>query len=653
MATAGGIGSMPVEYAAGKAIAVTTEIFDGLTPQSRLSLSNSMVGSWPALFRARRSPDYVAALRGLLGAAEGKHGRAETLFGADGASVVEFAAPEGFGAIKSAHLIQDEVQTLKIESMVVRAADRARGVRRFFCRTPGAPGAALLIVRGENGMLVRDWIPGGEPPSAEAWWRKSGGRDAGLREEAIALFNAHSPASRAASVEFQLRCPLKPRAIAGSESLPSARIDLALCGASGMLVGGWYRDPSDFLAGFDVLDQEDRPHSLDSGRFDFAGRIAGPNDTSITANGFVSFVPDVVRGPLQQPRFSMRLKSGARHMLTPDVQPIDWAEARAAALRVVPPLALSDDVVAQCLAPLMKEYQATASASIGAPIVKQIGTPVEKPLVSIVVPLYRVLDFLPFQVAAFASDPQVLFRSEIIYVLDSPEQADAVEHMLVGLHLVYGMAITLAVMPRNGGYAIANNRAAALARGEVIALLNSDVIPIEPGWLGMLEHRLHEKGVIAAGPKLLFEDDSIQHAGLFFARDHKGSWRNHHYYKGMPRYYAPAKEERAVPGITGACMVLRRASFEAVGGFTEDYAIGDYEDSDLCLKLRSRGGEIRYVPDAELYHLERRSMTQSADYMRGVAAQYNSWLHEQRWKSEIEALMAPAEASVAPWRNVA
>jgi hypothetical protein len=39
--------------------------------------------------------------------------------------------------------------------------------------------------------------------------------------------------------------------------------------------------------------------------------------------------------------------------------------------------------------------------------------------------------------------------------------------------------------------------------------------------------------------------------------------------------------------------------------------------------------------------------------MRGVAAQYNSWLHEQRWKSEIEALMAPVEASVASWRNVA
>ena len=48
--------------------------------------------------------------------------------------------------------------------------------------------------------------------------------------------------------------------------------------------------------------------------------------------------------------------------------------------------------------------------------------------------------------------------------------------------------------------------------------------------------------------------------------------------------------------------------FREIGGFTRDYIIGDYEDSDLCLKIRAAGREIRYVPAAELYHLERQSI---------------------------------------------
>ncbi len=65
---------------------------------------------------------------------------------------------------------------------------------------------------------------------------------------------------------------------------------------------------------------------------------------------------------------------------------------------------------------------------------------------------------------------------------------------------------------------------------------------------------------------------------------------------------------------------MRRALYEAVGGFTEDYVIGDYEDSDLCLKVRAKGLAVRYVPEAELYHLERRSMRVSPDHGRGTAS---------------------------------
>ena len=85
------------------------------------------------------------------------------------------------------------------------------------------------------------------------------------------------------------------------------------------------------------------------------------------------------------------------------------------------------------------------------------------------------------------------------------------------------------------------------------------------------------------------------------------------------------------PAVTGACLVTPRSVFEAVGGFTEDYVIGDYEDSDLCLKIAMTERKIAYVPDVELYHLERKSMSLNAEYMRGIAWQYNCALHTERW----------------------
>jgi GT2 family glycosyltransferase len=170
--------------------------------------------------------------------------------------------------------------------------------------------------------------------------------------------------------------------------------------------------------------------------------------------------------------------------------------------------------------------------------------------------------------------------------------------------------------------------------------VNSDVIPATPGWLEKMAARLNgRRRVGAVGPKLLFEDGSIQHAGMYFSQDHRGYWLNQHFHKGMPRNYAPACEERIVPAVTGACLVTSKSIFDTVGGFTEDYVVGDYEDSDLCLKITMTDRKIAYVPDIELYHLERRSMSLNAEYMRGIAWQYNCALHTERWRNHMIAAM--------------
>jgi GT2 family glycosyltransferase len=274
------------------------------------------------------------------------------------------------------------------------------------------------------------------------------------------------------------------------------------------------------------------------------------------------------------------------------------------------------------------------------------GTPPQRPAVSAIIPLYRNLDFLRFQLAAFAIDPAFAGgRAELIFVLDSPEQREMVEHILTGLHGLYGLPMRLVVMPRNYGYAAANNAGAGFARGERLLFLNSDVVPERPGWLETLDRAvIRDPAVAAAGAKLLFDDDSLQHAGLYFGRDWRGRWINRHFHKGLPRRFPAACRARSVPAVTGACLLMRRAVFEAVGGFTEDYIIGDYEDSDLCLKARAAGWDIVYEPAAELYHLERQSIEQHTGYSRGVASEYNCWLHGKRWGGVIARLMGEEAA---------
>jgi len=79
--------------------------------------------------------------------------------------------------------------------------------------------------------------------------------------------------------------------------------------------------------------------------------------------------------------------------------------------------------------------------------------------------------------------------------------------------------------------------------------------------------------------------------------------RVEHYGKGAPPDTAQFTQSRPVPGITGAFMSLNRGWFEHLGGFTEDFIFGHYEDADLCLKSVERG-VAPWIHDIRLWHLE-------------------------------------------------
>jgi GT2 family glycosyltransferase len=269
--------------------------------------------------------------------------------------------------------------------------------------------------------------------------------------------------------------------------------------------------------------------------------------------------------------------------------------------------------------------------------VRQYGEAPSDPEASIVVPLYGRVDFLEQQLAQFVHDPE-LAASDLIYVLDSPELAPPLETAAGQLFELYGVPFRTAVLSRNGGYSVANNRGASLARGRLLVLLNSDVLPARPGWLSrMAEFYDADEKVGVLGPKLLFEDDTLQHAGICFRRPPGGgAWENEHFFKGLHRDLPAANVTRRVPAVSGACLMIDSELYDELGGLRGMYVQGDYEDTDLCLRMSEQGHETWYLPEVELYHLEGQSYALET---RQAMSRYNVWLHSRLWDARIERAM--------------
>lgn len=272
---------------------------------------------------------------------------------------------------------------------------------------------------------------------------------------------------------------------------------------------------------------------------------------------------------------------------------------------------------------------------------RAFGVPVAAPRVTLVVPLYGRIDFVENQLLAFANDAWLRAHAQLVYVLDDERLVDAMTQQADQWFRLYGVSFEWVFGGVNRGYSGANNLGAAQARGEFLVFLNSDAFPIGPGWLEPLCQALRaDAGLGIVGARLVFPDGSLQHAGMeFVRREELGVWINHHPLMGCPVELDPHASLVRVPAVTGACMAMRRSTLEAVGGWDTGYLVGDFEDSDLCFKVRAVGLDIGYLPTVALTHLERQSfkLVGQGDFRQRVVV-FNAARHQQRWGDQIQAL---------------
>jgi GT2 family glycosyltransferase len=273
---------------------------------------------------------------------------------------------------------------------------------------------------------------------------------------------------------------------------------------------------------------------------------------------------------------------------------------------------------------------------------RQFGVPVQLPRHSIIVPLYGRIDFMEFQLALFATH-RIGRDVEIIYVLDDPPRMRETQFLAASLFERFRVSFKLLCLSHNLGFAPANNVGVRASSGDYICFMNSDVFPTSGDWLDRLAAHLEADPTLGmVAPVLLFEDDSVQHQGIAFKNlPQFGNWAfPQHKRKGL-RVPAERGLVREM-AITGAFMLLRREDVMAHGAFDEAFIIGDFEDTDLCLRLRERGLGVAVDFDVAMHHLERKSQAGSESLWRANLTLYNAWVHHGRWAETIRRLETAA-----------
>ena len=152
------------------------------------------------------------------------------------------------------------------------------------------------------------------------------------------------------------------------------------------------------------------------------------------------------------------------------------------------------------------------------------------------------------------------------------------------------------------GFAASCNHAAAEATTDYLLFLNNDVLLARRALTSLFDAFRLQAGLAICGARLIFPDATIQHAGVRFGPGEIGPY---HAFRRLPSTLAPRTVE-VFQAVTGACLLIPRKTFAALGGFDESYPFG-LEDIDLCLRARQAGGEIRCRQDTESIHFE--SMT--------------------------------------------
>ncbi|WP_404840878.1 glycosyltransferase [Alkalilimnicola ehrlichii] len=153
-------------------------------------------------------------------------------------------------------------------------------------------------------------------------------------------------------------------------------------------------------------------------------------------------------------------------------------------------------------------------------------------------------------------------------------------------------------------YSAINNVGAEAAKGNIICLMNNDIEVIGSDWLTEMVAHTCRPEIGCVGAKLLYPNDTIQHAGVITGLWGVAGHAHKHFGRHDSGYYYRAACTQNYSAVTAACLLVRKEVYRQVGGLNEAALPIAFNDVDFCLKVRQAGYRNLWTPHAELYHHE-------------------------------------------------
>ena len=226
--------------------------------------------------------------------------------------------------------------------------------------------------------------------------------------------------------------------------------------------------------------------------------------------------------------------------------------------------------------------------------------PEKPPLVSLIIPTRNGLQLIRHCIDSI--NKKTTYPSYEIIVVDNGSDDPATLDYFASLAGMDNIQVLRDDRPFN--YSALNNLGVARAKGEIIGLLNNDIEVISPDWLSEMVSHACRPEVGAVGAKLLYPNDTLQHAGIicgiggWAGHSHKGRARNSLGYAGRTSLIS------SFSAVTGACLIIKKSIYQQLGGLNEQDLKIAYNDVDFCLRAREAGYRNIWTPYAELYHHE-------------------------------------------------
>jgi GT2 family glycosyltransferase len=265
------------------------------------------------------------------------------------------------------------------------------------------------------------------------------------------------------------------------------------------------------------------------------------------------------------------------------------------------------------------------------------------PLTSLIVPTRDRVDLLRGCVDGLLRDTNYPALEIIVVDNDSVEQATHDYLRSIG----HDPRVRIERWSGDFDYSAINNHAVSGAKGTIIGLVNNDLKVIDGEWLNEMVRNIVRTDVGIVGAKLLYADDTLQHAGVV-----TGIGTASHRYKGKPVTYGGhgghlfATHE--LSAVTAACLLIRKSVWDEVDGLSADFPIA-YNDIDLCLKVREAGYRILFEPKALLYHLESQSRGLDDGGKKKARLKADRARFEARWPaSALDPFYNPNLALTSP-----